>query len=105
MFPRNAKASPPSRKEDYVIAGNLMWDAGTGFCEQRPDRDQDAHIKSCARSNRAAGHVVRNNLFAGAADGRSAGRQGRVPPERSRPREPRGRAVTFYSKLIAWMST
>ena len=56
----------PSRMEDYVIADNLMWDAGTGLCEQRPDRNQDAHIKSWVASNRATGYVIRNNLFAGA---------------------------------------
>ncbi|HRR35276.1 MAG TPA: hypothetical protein P5026_14340, partial [Kiritimatiellia bacterium] len=56
----------PSRMEDFVIADNLMWDAGTGLCEQRPDRSQDAHIKSWDASNRATGFVIRNNLFAGA---------------------------------------
>lgn len=56
----------PSRMEDFVIADNLMWDAGTGLCEQRPDRRQDAHIKSWVASNRAMGYTIRNNLFAGA---------------------------------------
>ena len=56
----------PSRMEDFVIADNLMWDAGTGLCEQRPDRRQDAHIKSWVTSNRAMGYTIRNNLFAGA---------------------------------------
>lgn len=44
----------------------FMWDAGRGLCEQRPDRRQDAHIKSWSHSNRAAGYVIRNNVFAGA---------------------------------------
>jgi len=56
----------PSRMEDFVIADNLMWNAGTGLCEQRPDRNQDAHVKSWVDSNRATGYVIRNNLFAGA---------------------------------------
>jgi len=56
----------PSRMEDYLIAGNMMWDAGSGLCEQRPDRNQDAHIKSWEHENRATGYVIRNNLFAGA---------------------------------------
>lgn len=56
----------PSAMEDYVIADNFMWDAGRGLCEQRPDRSQDAHVKSWPHSNRAAGYVIRNNVFAGA---------------------------------------
>ncbi len=60
--------SNPSRMEDYVIAGNLMWDAGKGLCEQRPDRNQDAHVKSWVYGprNRATGYTIRDNLFAGA---------------------------------------
>jgi len=54
----------PSRMEDFTIAGNLMWDAGTGLCEQRPDRNQDAHVKSWVHANRATGYVIRDNLFA-----------------------------------------
>lgn len=56
----------PSRMEDFVIAGNLMWYAGQGLCEQRPDRNHDAHIKSWIHSNRATGYVIRDNVFAGA---------------------------------------
>ena len=59
-------AENPSRMEDFVIAGNLMWDAGKGLCEQRPDRRQDAHIKSWPSSNRAQGFVIRDNVFVGA---------------------------------------
>jgi len=56
----------PSRMEDYLIADNLMWDAGKGLCEQRPDLSQDAHVKSWESSNRATGYVIRGNVFAGA---------------------------------------
>ena len=36
----STKAAPdnPSRIENFVIEDNLMFDAGVGFCEQRPDR-------------------------------------------------------------------
>jgi len=55
----------PSRMEDFLIAGNLMWNAGVGFCEQRPDHNQAAHIKSWRNNcNRATGFVVRSNLLA-----------------------------------------
>lgn len=56
----------PSRMEDFLIAGNLMWDCGKGLCEQRPDVNQDAHVKSWVHSNRATGYVIRDNVFAGA---------------------------------------
>ncbi len=55
----------PSRMEDFQIFGNIMWDAGTGLCEQRPDLKQAAHIKSWASScNRATGYVISDNVFA-----------------------------------------
>ena len=54
----------PSRMEDFLIEGNISWDAGYGFCEQRPDHRQAAHIKSWRnRCNRATGFVIRRNLF------------------------------------------
>ena len=56
----------PSGMVDFLIADNLMWDAGKGLCEQRPDVNQDAHVKSWEHSNRATGYVIRNNVFAGA---------------------------------------
>ena len=65
-FLSRSPAENPSRMEDFVIAGNLMWDAGKGLCEQRPDRRQDAHIKSWSSSNRALGYVIRDNVFVGA---------------------------------------
>ena len=59
----------PSRMEDFVIEDNLMWNAGVGFCQQRPDRSQAAHIKSWRNnSNRATGYVIRGNLFACGAE-------------------------------------
>lgn len=65
-FLSRSPATNPSRMEDFVIAGNLMWDAGKGLCEQRPDRNCDAHIKSWSSSNRALGYVIRDNVFVGA---------------------------------------
>ena len=63
----STKAAPgnPSRIENFVIEDNLMFDAGVGFCEQRPDCGQAAHIKSwVAQSrNRATGYVVRRNAM------------------------------------------
>ena len=59
-----------SRMENLLYANNLMFDAGRGFCEQRPDRDQGAHIKAWfhGNRNRAKNYVVRNNVFCGAGD-------------------------------------
>ena len=55
----------PSRMEDLVIEGNLMRNAGSGLCRQRPDRNQSAHIKSWRNNaNRATGFVIRDNVFA-----------------------------------------
>ena len=46
-----------------------MWNAGVGFCRQRLDRQQAAHIKSwLSTCNRATGYLVRRNLFAFGAD-------------------------------------
>jgi hypothetical protein len=60
-----ARASNPSRIEDFVIEGNLMRNAGFGFCRQRPDRSQTAHIKSWRNgANRATGYTIRDNVFA-----------------------------------------
>ncbi len=63
-FLSRCKPSNPSRMEDFIISGNLMWDAGYGLCEQRPDVTQDAHLKSWESSNRATGFIVRDNVFA-----------------------------------------
>ena len=60
-----AMASNPSRMEDFVIEGNLMRNAGVGFCQQRPDGRQAAHIKSWRNgANRATGYIIRDNVFA-----------------------------------------
>ncbi len=64
-----ARQGNPSRMEDFLIEKNIMWDAGVGFCQQRPDNSQAAHIKSWRNfSNRATGYVVRKNLFARARE-------------------------------------
>ena len=54
-----------SMMEDVVIEGNLMRDAGYGFCEQRNDRGVAAHLKGRYRAdrNRAKDFIVRNNAF------------------------------------------
>ena len=42
-----------------------MWNAGVGFCQQRPDGRQAAHVKSWRNNcNRATGYHIRRNLFA-----------------------------------------
>lgn len=51
--------------EDFVIDGNDMWFAGYGFCEQRPDKKADAHIKSWTHANPNRGKfIISNNIFA-----------------------------------------
>ncbi len=54
----------PSTMRDFVIADNLMWDAGYGFCEQRPDKTEAAHIKSWTSTNPAVDYRIENNLMA-----------------------------------------
>jgi hypothetical protein len=60
----------PSRMENFRIEDNLMWYAAEGFCEQRPDLDQGAHIKgwSGKNRNRVTGFTVRNNLMCSSKD-------------------------------------
>ena len=60
----------PSRMENFLIEDNYMWNAAEGFCEQRPDHDQGAHIKgwSGGNRNRATGYVVKDNLMIGSKD-------------------------------------
>lgn len=57
--------SDPSRMENVVIENNYMRDAAVGFCKQRPDVTTGAHIKGWRGSlrNRAAGFVVKGNVF------------------------------------------
>lgn len=51
--------------EDFVIDGNDMWFAGYGFCEQRPDKKADAHIKSWTHANpNRSKFIISNNIFA-----------------------------------------
>ena len=59
-----------STMENVLIEDNLMFDAGYGFCEQRPDRGEGAHIKSwgAGNNNRAKNYVIRNNAMLGAQD-------------------------------------
>ena len=61
-------ATEPSRMENVVFERNLMRDAATGFCRQRPDAGEGAHIKSWrftggSDRNRASGFAVKNNVF------------------------------------------
>jgi len=68
-FLSGVRQDNPSRVEGFVIEDNLMWNAGVGFCQQRPDRRQSAHVKSwCNGCNRATGYVIRGNLLACGAD-------------------------------------
>ncbi len=59
-----------SRMENFVVEDNLMFDAGIGFCEQRPDRNEGAHIKAWyhGERNRAKNYVVRRNVFCESGD-------------------------------------
>ena len=65
-----ARDGNESRMENFVVEDNLMFDAGVGFCEQRPDRNEGAHIKSWGGGarNRAKNYVVRRNAFCRAGD-------------------------------------
>ena len=55
----------PSRMENVLFEDNLMFDAGYGFCEQRPDRGCAAHVKAWLSPfrNRATNYVIRNNAM------------------------------------------
>ena len=53
-----------SQMENVSIVSNIMWDAGTGFCEQRPITYEAAHIKSWQLDNRAKNFSIRDNVFA-----------------------------------------
>lgn len=51
--------------KDFYISGNHMWYAGYGFCSQRKDKGQDAHIKSWNHANKSKGDfIISNNIFA-----------------------------------------
>lgn len=65
-----AKNGNPSRMENLLFDRNVMIDAGHGFCEQRPDRNEGAHIKAWWHQdrNRAKNYVVRDNVFCESGD-------------------------------------
>ena len=51
--------------KDVNVDNNLMWYAGYGFCEQRPDKEGAAHVKAWKHSNYLKGtFTITNNLFA-----------------------------------------
>ena len=56
-----AKPENPSRIDNFFIEDNLMWYAGKGLCEQRPDPSA-AHIQG-GNGLRASNYHIRNNLF------------------------------------------
>ena len=50
--------------ENVKISGNLMWYAGYGLCEQRPDYFQESHIRGAEHINPTHGSFeISNNLF------------------------------------------
>ena len=62
-----------SHIEGFVIERNLMRNAAVGFCSQRPDCNEGAHIKSWRfngglSKNRASGYVIRNNVMSSSRD-------------------------------------
>lgn len=62
----NQPTNNTSHIENFLIADNIMWDAGCGFCEQRPITNESAHIKSWTspKINRAKNFVIRDNVLA-----------------------------------------
>lgn len=58
-------ADDTSYIKNVLISNNLMWYAGYGLCEQRPDKNCDSHIKAWAHTNPISGNFnINNNLFA-----------------------------------------
>jgi hypothetical protein len=53
----------PSHMGNLVIEDNHMWYAGRGFCAQRPDKTEGAHIKGWNHDNPAENYVIKNNLM------------------------------------------
>ena len=62
-FLTGATPKNPSHIENFVIEDNLMWHAGRGFCAQRPDKTEAAHIKSWTSANPAINYNIKNNLM------------------------------------------
>ncbi len=56
--------SNTTHMENISIVSNIMWDAGIGFCQQRPITNEAAHIKSWNSNNRTKNYVIRDNVFA-----------------------------------------
>ncbi len=51
--------------KDFEIVGNYSWYAGYGLCEQRPDKGEDAHIKTWNHVNPSISNlVIADNVFA-----------------------------------------
>ncbi len=65
-----AKKGNMSRMENFIVEDNLMFDAGIGFCQQRPDRNEGAHVKAWhhGERNRAKNYIIRRNVFCGSGD-------------------------------------
>lgn len=59
-----------SRQDDILFEDNLLFDAGYGFCEQRPDRKCGAHIRAWQKPNRnrATNYRIVNNAFCNGMD-------------------------------------
>ena len=62
-----------SHIEGFVIESNLMRNAAVGFCSQRPDHNEGAHVKSWRFNgglsrNRTSGYVIRNNVISSSRD-------------------------------------
>ena len=60
-----APESNPSRMENVLVCDNICLDAGSGFCEERPDTGGAAHVKAWGgpRAGRAVNCVIRDNVF------------------------------------------
>ena len=63
-FLGNVATNNTSHIENFTIVSNLMWDAGTGLCQMRPNTNEAAHVKSWGHSNRAKNYYIRDNVFA-----------------------------------------
>lgn len=62
-FLSGAKEGDGTMIDGFWIENNIMRFAGKGFCQQRPDKTEAAHIKSWNHENPAKNFHVRNNVF------------------------------------------
>jgi len=62
-FLSKVKPGDDAEMKGFIIENNIMANAGYGFCEQRPDKTEAAHIKSWNHSNPTKDFIVRNNIF------------------------------------------